>query len=40
MYLDPITHKWFPAKIVRLLDAKRSYLIKAPEGVEYRKTQQ
>ena len=40
MYLDPITRKWFPAKIVRLMDAKRSYLNKTPEGVEYRKTQQ
>ena len=40
MYLDPTTRKWFPAKIVRLMDAKRSYLIKTPEGVEYRKTQQ
>ena len=40
MYLDPNTRKWFPAKIVCLMDAKRSYLIKTPEGVEYRKTQQ
>ena len=40
MYLDPTSHKWFPAKIVHLMDAKRSYLIKTPEGVEYRKTQQ
>ena len=39
MYLDPASKKWFPATIVRLLDAKRSYLIKTPEGVEYRKTQ-
>ena len=40
MYLDPTSKKWFPATIVRLLDAKRSYLIKTPEGVEYRQTQQ
>ena len=40
MYLDPVSNKWFPATIVRLLKAKRSYLIKTPEGVEYRKTQQ
>ena len=40
MYLDPASKKWFPATIVRLMDAKRSYLIKTPEGVEYRKTQQ
>ena len=40
MYLDPVSKKWFPATIVRLMDAKRSYLIKTPEGVEYRKTQQ
>ena len=40
MYLDPLTHKWFPAKIVRFMDAKRSYLIKTPEGFQYRKTQQ
>ena len=40
MYLDPITEKWFPATITHLLDAKRSYLIKTPEGVEYRQNQQ
>ena len=40
MYLDPISKKWFPATIIRLMDTKRSYLIKTPEGVEYRKTQQ
>ena len=40
MYLDPISKKWFPATIVRLLDAKRSYMIKTPEGAEYRCTQQ
>ena len=38
MYLDPTSKKWFPATIVRLMDAKRSYLIKTPD--EYRKTQQ
>ena len=40
MYLDPVSNKWFPATIIRLLTAKRSYLIRTPEGVEYRKTQQ
>ena len=40
MYLDPTSKKWFLATIIRLLDAKRSYLIKTPEGVEYRRTQQ
>ena len=40
MYLDPVSKKWFPATIVCLLDAKRSYLIRTPGGVEYRKTQQ
>ena len=40
MYLDPTSKKWFPATIVHLLDAKRSYLIKTPEGTEYRRTQQ
>ena len=40
MYLDPVSKKWFPATIVCLLYAKRSYLIKTPEGVEYRKAQQ
>ena len=40
MYLDPTSKKWFPATIVRLLDAKRNYLIKTPEGAEYRHTQQ
>ena len=37
MYLDPVSKKWFPATIVRLMDAKRSYLIKTPDGVEYSK---
>ena len=40
MYLDPVSNKWFPATIIRLLTAKRNYLIRTPEGVEYRKTQQ
>ena len=40
MHLEPLSKKWFPAKIVHLMDAKRSYLIKTLEGVEYRKTQQ
>ena len=40
MYLDPASKKWFPATIVHLMDAKRSYLIKTPKGFEYRKTQQ
>ena len=40
MYLDPASKKWFLATIVYLLDAKQSYLIKTPEGVEYRHTQQ
>ena len=40
MYLDPVSKKWFPATIVHLMDAERSYLIKTPEGVDYRKTQQ
>ena len=40
MYLDPVSKKWFPATIVRLMDAKRNYLIKTPKGVENRKTQQ
>ena len=40
MYLDPASKKWFPATIVCLLDAKCSYLIRTPEGVEYRRTQQ
>ena len=40
MYLDPVSKKWFSATIVHLMDAKRSYLIKTPEGIENRKTQQ
>ena len=40
MYLDPVSNKWFPDTVVRLLDAERSYLTRTPEGVEYRKTQQ
>ena len=40
MYLDPVSNKWFPATIVCLLNAKRSYLIRTPEGVKYRKIQQ
>ena len=35
MYLEPVTKKWYPAKIVHLLD-----LIKTPDGAEYRRTQQ
>ena len=27
MYLDPVSKKWFPATIVSLMDAKRSYLM-------------
>ena len=27
MYLDPASKTWFPATIVHLMDAKRSYLI-------------
>ena len=37
MYLDPVSKKWFPATIVRLLDTKRSYLIRTPEGVGVQK---
>ena len=40
MYLDPTSKKWFPGTIIHLLDAKQSYLIKTPEGIEYRHTQQ
>ena len=40
MYLDTSTKKWFPATIVRVLVARQSYLIRTPEGVEYRRTQQ
>ena len=40
IYLDPASKKWFLATIVHLMDAKRTYLIKMPEGVKYRKTQQ
>ena len=40
MYFDPTSKKWFPATIVCLLDAKCSYLIRTPEGAEYRQTQQ
>ena len=36
MYLDPTSKKWFPATIVHLLDAKQSYIIRTPQGVEYR----
>ena len=35
-----MSKKWFPATIVQLLNAKRSYLIETPGGVEYRCTQQ
>ena len=37
MYLDCVSKKWFAATIVHLMGGI-SYLIKTPEGVEYRKT--
>ena len=39
MYQEPVSKKWYPAKITRLCDEPRSYIITTEEGTQYRKTQ-
>ena len=39
MYQDPINNKWYPAKITKLCDEPRSYIISTEDGTQYRKTQ-
>ena len=39
MYQEPVSKKWYPAKITRLCDVPRSYIITTEEGTQYRKTQ-
>ena len=39
MYQETISKKWYPAKITRLCDEPRSYIITTEEGTQYRMTQ-
>ena len=39
MYQEPVSKKWYPAKITRLCDEPRGYIITTEEGIRYRKTQ-
>ena len=39
MYQEPVSKKWYPAKITKLCDEARSYIIPTEEGTQYRKTQ-
>ena len=39
MYQEPVSRKWYPAKITRLCDEPRSYIITTEEGTQYWKTQ-
>ena len=39
MYQEPISKKWYPAKVTRLCEEPRSYIITTEEGMQYRKTQ-
>ena len=39
MYQEPVSKKWYTAKIARLCDEPRSYIITTAEGTQYRKTQ-
>ena len=39
MYQEPESKKWYPAKITRLCDEPRSYIITTEEVTQYRKTQ-
>ena len=39
MYQDTTTKKWYPAKIMKLCDEPRSYIIATNNGTQYRKTQ-
>ena len=39
MYQDARSRKWYPAKITKLCDEPRSYIISTENGTQYRKTQ-
>ena len=39
MYQDPSSKKWYPAKITKLCDEPRSYIISTKDGTQYRKMQ-
>ena len=39
MYQDPTNNKWYPAKIMKLCDESRSYIISTEDGTQYRKMQ-
>ena len=39
MYQEPVSKKWYPAKITRLCDEPRIYIITTEQGTQYRKTQ-
>ena len=39
MYQDATNKKWYPAKIMKLCDEPRSYIISTENGTQYRKTQ-
>ena len=39
MYQDATNMKWYPAKITKLCDKPRSYIISTENGTQYRKTQ-
>ena len=39
MYQDTMNKKWYPAKITKLCDEPRSYIIATENGTQYRKTQ-
>ena len=39
MYQEPTNKKWQPAKITKLYDEPRSYIISTEDGTQYRKTQ-
>ena len=39
MCQEPVSKKWYPAKITRLCDELRSYIITTKESMQYRKTQ-
>ena len=39
MYQEQVSKNWYPAKITRLCDEPRSYIITTEEGTQYRKTQ-
>ena len=39
MYQDPTSKRWYTAKIAKLCDKPRSYIISTEDGKQYRKTQ-